>query len=136
MLFFQPNLNGIWEGTIQSNYLGEDGESTTKAVTLIIDADVFGFNVILNSDDNYQSSKVVQSEIYKDPRTNTFYLSYIFEAEVPIPEETDDRLFEGAAKLEVIMVDNSTLLKGTYWTNRAWQRKNTAGVITAKRAGS
>lgn len=129
-----PNLNGTWKGTIQSNYLGPDGNPVSKDVTLNINADIFGFKVNLNSDDNYQSSKVVQSEIYKDPRTNTFYLSYIFEAEVPIPEETDDRLFEGAAKLEVIMVDNSTQLKGTYWTNRAWQRKlNTAGIITAKK---
>lgn len=125
-----PNLNGTWKGTIQSNYLGQDGNPVSKAVTLNITADIFGFKVSLNSDDNYQNSKVVQSEIYKDLRTNTFYLSYIFEAEVLIPEETDDRLFEGAAKLEVIMVDNSTQLRGTYWTNRAWQRRlNTAGMI-------
>lgn len=135
--FVCPNLNGTWNGMIQSNYLGPDESAVSKAVTFTITADLFGFKVNLKSDDNYQSSKVVQSEIYRDPRTGTFYLSYLFESEVPIPEETDDRLFEGAAKLEIVTENGSTQLKGTYWTNRAWQRrKNTAGIITATKSSS
>lgn len=132
-----PNLNGTWKGTIQSNFSVGNEAPVSKAVTLTIVADIFGFKVSLNSNDDYQRSKVVQSELYKDPRTNTFYLSYIFEAEVPIPLPTDDRLFDGAAKLEVIILENSTQLRGAYWTNRAWQRKqNTAGVITLERSNS
>ena len=130
-----PNLNGTWKGKIVSNYKDDNGVAITKDVTLNVKADLFGFQVDLLSDDRYQGSKVVQSELYKDPRTNTFYLSYIFESDVPIPEETDDRKFEGAAKLEIIFDDNSTRMTGTYWTNRAWQRrKNTAGVIDLSRA--
>ena len=34
-------------------------------------------------------------------------------------------------------VFNDTQLKGTYWTNRAWQRRlNTAGMINVKRSSS
>ena len=122
---------------VKSNYRDENGEPITKDVLLNIRADLFGFNVSLKSKDGYQESKVVQSEIYKDPRANTFYLSYIFEASVPIPEETDDRMFEGAAKLEVVFTDEGKELKGTYWTNRAWQRrKNTAGMITVLKTKS
>ena len=132
-----PNLNGKWLGKIHSSYKDIDGNNVTKDVELTIKADIFGFDISLRSSDGYQDSKIIQSELYKDPRTNTFYLSYIFEGSVPIPEESDDRLFEGAAKLEIIVSSEDTVLKGTYWTNRAWQRgKNTAGILTITRENS
>jgi hypothetical protein len=102
-------------------------------VELIIRADLFGVSLALRSLDGYQESQVIQSELYRDPRTGTFYLSYIFEASVPIPQKTDDRVFDGASKLEIIINEENTVLKGTYWTNRAWQRGlNTAGLISMK----
>lgn len=132
-----PNLNGDWLGKIQSSYKDDDGKNVTKDVELTINADLFGFDISLRSYDGYQDSKVIQSELYKDPRTNTFYMSYIFEASVPIPEESDDRVFEGAAKLEIIVNSEDTVLKGFYWTNRAWQRgENTAGILTITRENS
>lgn len=132
-----PNLNGKWVGEIYSNYAEANGDSITKEVELNIKADLFGFNISLRSIDDYQNSKIVFSEMYRDPRTNTFYLYYIFEASVPNPEETDDRLFEGACKLEVILNDSTDTLKGIYWTNRRWQRKyNTAGLISVSKSSS
>lgn len=132
-----PDLNGTWSGYIESNYLDNEGRRTKKDVELKVKADFFGFSIMLKSLDGYQSSKVVQSAIYRDPRTSTFYISYIYEADVPIPEETDDRYFEGAGKLEVKLDDGLIMLEGTYWTNRAWQRKkNTAGIIKLKRKGT
>lgn len=132
-----PNLNGKWLGEIHSSYADENGNKVTKEVELTVKADLFGFSLALRSLNGYQESKVIQSELYRDPRTGTFYLSYIFEASVPIPKETDDRLFDGAAKLEIIVKEEKTVLKGTYWTNRAWQRgMNTAGLITMERKHS
>jgi len=132
-----PNLNGVWEGTIESNFEDGDGNRVKKDIELEIKADLFGFSISQKSLDGYQDSKVVQSDIYRDPRTGVFYLSYIFEGVVPIPLETDDRLFDGAGKMEVKLSDNSIQLLGTYWTNRAWQRKqNTAGIISVRRNGS
>lgn len=56
---------------------------------------------------------------------------------MPIPKKTDDRSFEGTAKLEIIVDSQDTILKGTYWANRAWQRgQNTAGILTIKRENS
>jgi hypothetical protein len=131
-----PDLNGEWRGSIQSNYSVDSGGFTEKDVTVNVDADLFSVKVNLTSDDGYQSSTVVQSEIYRDARTDKFYLSYLFEAEVPFPRESDDRHFEGAAKLEVVMSGCETKLRGTYFTNRAWQRGlNTAGTISLKRVG-
>lgn len=132
-----PDLNGKWLGETYSNYTDESGNHIVKEVELTIKADLFGFNLALRSLDGYQESKVIQSELYRDPRTDTFYLSYVFEASVPIPKETDDRLFDGAAKLEIIISKADTVLKGTYWTNRAWQRgMNTAGLITITKKSS
>lgn len=125
-----PDLNGSWTGRIESSFV-VNGSRTSKDVIVEIKADFFGFTITLRSADNYSTSKVVQSEIYKDPRTGTFYISYIFQAEVHLPEASDDKCFEGAARLEVIFLeDNKLELQGTYWTNRAWQRnQNTAGMI-------
>ncbi len=105
-----PNLNGQWVGTIESNYENDSGNRTTKDVKLSIKADMFGFVISLRSNDGYQSSKVVQSELYRDSRTGVFYISYVFEGVVPIPEESDDRLFDGAAKLEVKIDDEPVIL--------------------------
>ncbi len=132
-----PDLNGIWSGHTESNYPNNEGNRTKKDVEVKIKADIFGFSIFQKSLDGYQSSKVVQSEIYRDSRTNTFYISYIYEANVPDPEETDDRHFEGAGKLEVKFDGDLVLLEGTFWTNRAWQRKkNTAGIIKLARKGT
>lgn len=132
-----PNLNGKWLGKVHSSYTDENGNKVVTEVELTIKADLFGFSLVLRSLDGYQESKVIQSELYRDPRTGTFYLSYIFEASVPIPEETDDKVFDGAAKLEIIVNEKNTVLKGIYWTNRAWQRgMNTAGLITMKQKNS
>ena len=87
-----PNLNGKWLGEIHSNFTDESGKNIVKEVELTIKADLFGFNLALRSLDGYQESKVIQSELYRDPRTNTFYLSYIFEALVPIPKQMIDFL--------------------------------------------
>jgi len=129
-----PDLNGEWSGVVISNFPGQGSQSHTK-VKMKIEADFLGFSLFLNSEDGYSKSSVVQSEIYKDPKTGIYYLSYIFEAEVHLPKQNDDRLFDGAARLEVIHLEDQQLkLKGTYWTNRAWQRNlNTAGIIELTR---
>lgn len=132
-----PNLNGAWIGSIHSSFKNGDGKNITKEVKLRIKADIFGFDIIMRSSDGHQESKVIHSELYKDRRTNTFYLSYIFEGSVPFPEETDDRSFDGAARLEIDVESENTTMKGTYWTNRAWQRSNnTAGILTVERENS
>jgi hypothetical protein len=130
-----PNLNGSWKGKVESNFLNHEKKMTVKEIKIDIKADLFGFNIKLDSLDKYQNSKVICSEIFKDKKTGTFYIIYIFEGFVPIPKESDDRTFEGSAKLEISFEEKSISLKGTYWTNRAWQRrKNTAGIISATRS--
>lgn len=131
-----PDLNGKWNGLITSTFLNDDGQPSSKAVTLNIKADLFGFDINLNSDDGYQSSRVVQCDLYKDNRTKHFYLSYIYEAQVPDPKEGDEVSFQGAARLQVkISESGDTALDGTYWTNRMWKKKmNTAGSLVASRA--
>lgn len=130
-----PNLNGTWDGLIESTHIGEDGKTVDKEVTLVIKADLFGFNIELKSDDGYQSSRVIQCDLSKNPQDKQFYLSYIFEAKVWDPQPTDDEYFQGAARLGIHMQENGvTELEGTYWTNRKWREgKQTAGRLTATR---
>ena len=129
-----PNLNGTWDGLIESTHV-EDGSALVKEVTLEIQADLFGFNIELKSDDSYQSSRVVQSELYKNSRDSQFYLSYIFESKVWEPKPTDEEFFQGAAQLAIHIQENGvTELEGTYWTNRNWREGlQTAGRLTATR---
>ncbi|PTQ86787.1 hypothetical protein [Agitococcus lubricus] len=135
--FVCPNLNGKWKGKVFSNYKDDNGNDISKDVEISISADLLDFDIKLKSDDDYSNSKVIMSDIYRDARTGTFYISYIFEGYVPRPKPTDDRYFEGAAILEIKFTEtgffgkNIIKLEGTYWTNRAWQRnKNTAGLIS------
>ena len=129
-----PDLNGEWVGNAHSNYIGNDGKKTIKQVEMKIKADFFGFSISLKSDDEYQYSKVIQCGINKDLRTGSFYLTYVYEGFVPKPSETDDRLFEGAAKLEVCFNEGRLKLEGTYWTNRALQRNlNATGFLKLHR---
>ena len=113
-----PDLNGVWEGWITSNYKDENGNNIVKDVRMTIKADFLGFNIKLISLDNYQHSTVVQSEIYKDPRDGNYYISYVYESVVDVPKPTDDSKFDGAARLAVRMEDGSFKLVGLYWKNR------------------
>ncbi len=125
-----PDLNGKWVGSVNSNY-SEDGKNTVQEVDVDIKVDFFGFSMELGSQDSYQNSKVIQSDIYKDVRNRTFHVSYIFESKVTDPKETDDKVFHGASILDIKFDKNDSLiLEGSYWTNRAGQRKlNTSGSI-------
>jgi hypothetical protein len=130
-----PNLNGVWQGFTESTHKDVNGNRVTTPVEMTINATFFGFRIEFRSLDEYQKSKVVQSEIYKDPRDGSFQVSYIFEAEVEDPKPTDDSKFDGAAKLKVqYFKDKDLELSGVYWTNRAWQRgMQTAGKIRLSR---
>ncbi|MCW4629414.1 MULTISPECIES: hypothetical protein [Marinomonas] len=125
-----PDLNGTWVGETVSTFKDDEGNPYKKMVTLVAKASFFNFDIKLVSLDKYQRSTVVQSEIYKDQRNGSFYLSYIFESVVDQPVETDDSKFDGAAKLHVRFDDNQITLVGVYWTNRCWQKgMQTAGTI-------
>ncbi|EGU40156.1 hypothetical protein VII00023_22199 [Vibrio ichthyoenteri ATCC 700023] len=126
-----PDLNGVWIGETISTFTDVDGNPYKKSVTLVVKASFFNFDIRLLSDDKYQRSTVVQSEIYKDQRDGSFYLSYIFESVVDRPLETDDSKFDGSAKLHVRFEENEVSLVGVYWTNRCWQKgQQTAGTIS------
>lgn len=77
----------------------------------------------------------MQSELLKDSRDGSFYLSYIFEAVVDHPKETDQSKFDGAARLHVRFETDGIKLVGVYWTNRGWQKQEqTAGTIKLERS--
>jgi hypothetical protein len=126
-----PDLNGTWSGKTVSTYKDQQFQ---KEVQMVINATFFGFDTRLVSTDGYQRSTVMQSEIFKDPRDGSFYLSYIFEAVVDQPKETDQPKFDGSARLHIRVEDNHVKLVGVYWTNRGWQKQEqTAGAICLQR---
>lgn len=130
-----PDLNGTWIGETVSTFKDDHGNAYKKAVKLVVKASFFNFDIRLVSEDKYQRSTVVQSEIYKDQRDGSFYLSYIFESVVDQPLETDDSKFDGSAKLHIRFEDEQVSLVGVYWTNRCWQKgKQTAGTIRLQKA--
>lgn len=129
-----PDLNGFWTGKTISTFKDYQGNPYEKEVKMVIKATFFVFDIRLVSVDKYQISTVMQSEILKDPRDGTFYLSYIYEAVVDQPKETDDSKFDGAARLDVRFENGEVQLVGKYWTNRGWQRNmQTAGTISLQK---
>jgi len=129
-----PNLNGKYAGTIESNFTDDSGNPVRKEIELEIRADFFGVSVSLKSLDEYQSSRVLVTELSKDRIDNGILLTYVFEGNVPNAVETDDKRFLGAARLKIYRDGLDLVGYGNYWTDRASQRrKNTAGVIKIRK---
>jgi hypothetical protein len=129
-----PDLNGKYTGTISSNYADESGNPIEKEVEMEIQADFFRVSVFVKSVDNYQFSRVLVSELSKDPTDNGLLLIYVFESEVPKAVETDDKRFFGAARIKLTRGGSDLIGRGHYWTDRASQRaKSTAGFIEIRR---
>ena len=128
-----PDLSGKWEASI--SYRDSENGILYKKLNFNIKMSFFDFKMTMTSDDNYSSSSVVMSDIRRDSINEGYILYYVFEAFVPNPLPSDTQHFQGSAKVYITPSDGDSLtMKGSYWTNRAWnQGKQTAGYLDFKK---
>lgn len=82
------------------------------------------------------SSDVLAASIGRDNLSGDFELNYIYRSTVTRPDPaTDSEHYYGAARFRVERSTTApSVLAGTYWTNRSWQKGiNTAGEARATR---
>lgn len=138
-----PDLNGIWQVTMQSN-IAEIAKFHPDLKDITPKTEIFGqirivhsfYRVIVLFDgrDGYSKSRTVCANLQKDRATEQILLSYIYENSTPTPLKSDEQKHFGAATLELKMIDGETVLDGVYWTNRNWQSGlNTAGHVVIKK---
>ncbi len=151
-----PLPDGVWMGTQTSNWpiikalkdaAKGDGErlnvdDVTSPLPALLDTPVrvevassfFGVYVALTSLSGYQSSRTIASVLTPAQPGTPAKLTYVFRADVPVPEGTDERHFSGAAELELSAAEDGLILQGCTWTNRQWSKGlNTAGRIRFRR---
>lgn len=127
--FIFPDINGIWSGSITSNW-GQDDDQTNKQVSVTIKHDLFTTTMSFVSEDELTSSELVMSKIERDTRIKKFKLYYLYDALTPGHEKTDERSHHGAACLTINFDKEPPEMNGTYWTDRNWKtNQNTAGKI-------
>lgn len=133
------DLNGSYLAVFESNYqlLKKDPTNTSNALSAPsaprpVYIEVTWEKIIINmeSGDKPSESASKSSPVrIKKNEDGKITLEYLYQAEVPNPATTDERYYDGAAKLSYQPNDGS--LTGLYWTNRCYHKgENTAGRIT------
>jgi hypothetical protein len=146
-----PDVNGIYVGTICSNYplkiaMRESAVSGHRlegakldaiplqesAVAVELRADFFRLRITVSSSPTGGTSRAVIAKPWRDRGADTIHLSNVYLQTVNQPSASDEAMHFGAADLEVNPADRQTI-SGIYWTKRRWQvGLNTAGVIKLK----
>jgi hypothetical protein len=126
-----PDLNGRWEGTLQSTYIDPE----TNHVVGPIDAKVtihqtlFTTNIKLQTGESNSSSTRVLAEADRDADIYRFWYSYDNRANAKVAHRSPRH--EGVAWLEVGLDDDPDILTGQYFTDR-----RTSGDIQLRRVSS
>lgn len=153
-----PDLNGIWDVEMQSNWpihkqvidaaAGRGGqldvlqcpESDLAALQPVmleaeIDQSWFKIEIVMRNPANntpIDRSDVISAEPFPADGLKPSGLLYFFKQRNQTQNLADDAEFYGAARVEYDL--KSDMLKGCFWTARMWGRAmNTAGLITFRR---
>ena len=133
------DLHGSYLAVFESNspLLKKDPNNTSNALSAPsaprpVYIQVTWEKIIINMENGDKPSESASNsspvKIKKD-ENGKITLEYLYQAEVPNPATTDERYYDGAAKLTYQANDGS--LTGLYWTNRCYHKgDNTAGRIT------
>lgn len=157
-IWVYPDLNGVWQGTLKSNWpvierltkaaKGEvpaydpfgtgEAEATDLlevSMTIRIRADWFRIRVALD-DTGYSDSSDLTVMPLRGADGTPHALTYIYKNRTADPKATDTEHHLGAAWLEVRW-GNEPRLDGKVWTERRWrQGVNTAGRLCLTRVSS
>lgn len=118
-----PNLNGIWEGELQSDWIDPNTNEKIPPIeaTLIIKQSLFHVSCIMKTDE--MTSRSIAYGFNIDPDNQLIQLSYIY---ISTPLQTiqeRSRIHYGSVIFDI----EEKELNGNYWTAR-----KTTGIIKMK----
>lgn len=121
-IFYRPNLNGTWKGSLKSDWIDEKGNKIpAKEIYLVIRQNFLKihFTTFTNTFIGYSYSETFSL----NKETGLKNISYLYRKDTSILNDEDLR--EGAAELRLIYDKNFKKLVGKYWTNTKTQGKIT-----------
>lgn len=147
-----PDLNGIWVGSISSNWpiikrmsdaassekIYSDSEFNTLELTeqkivMEIKETLFSVSIYAEIASTGNSSHSITATARNNPVSGELQILYIYCQDTIYPGETDESSHLGAGELN-FQHENLTISDGYYWTRRMWQRGfNTAGRISIEK---
>ena len=140
-----PDLDGTWRGDLDSNWplvsaRMQDAPAGPAAqpvpATLKVKARLLTVHLSLETDSKYSDSETVLVGVSKSGG-DVPCLAYLYLNRTSSPLATDTGIHHGAARLELRREDGVPTLRGTYWTDRNWEKGlNTAGTAVFKRVAA
>ena len=132
-----PDLDGTWRGALASNWplisarmpqAPAEPPAQPVPATLKVKARLLTVHLSLETDSKYSDSETVLVGVSKSGG-DVPCLAYLYLNRTPSPLPTDTGTHHGAARLELRSEDGVPTLRGTYWTDRNWEKAlNTAGT--------
>jgi hypothetical protein len=124
---FFPDLNGVWEGSLQTTWRDDKGNIPGPISTRVtIRQGVLSINIKQKTQESISWSTRVIPEADPDADRFRLWYSYSNKPNAAVSHRSCDH--DGIAWLEISLGDNPDELRGQYFTSR-----RTAGDITLKR---
>ncbi len=125
---FFPDLNGIWWGSLQSNYRkpGATVPIDPIPIAIRIRQSFFRTSVVLQSAES--GSQSVREVLEVDRNNGTYGIWYLYMNNPDLPLQERSRKHDGCAKLQMNLDVDRNHLTGQYFTER-----NTNGTMDLKR---
>lgn len=140
-----PDLDGTWRGALVSNWplvsarmqdVPAGPPAQPVPATLRIRARLLTVHLSLETDSRYSDSETVLVGVSKSGG-DVPCLVYLYLNRTPSPLPTDTGTHHGAARLELRCEDGVPTLRGTYWTDRNWEKAlNTAGTAVFQKVAA
>ncbi len=125
-----PNLNGVWEGEIQSTWIDPKTEKSIDPIEISANISQNLTTISIDFESREMESQSLTAGISCDEHRRVAELKYIYQSEPAATVRHRSEIHYGAAKLTVKNSKKKTVLKGGYWTDR-----NTTGTITLTKVG-
>lgn len=123
-LVIVPNLNGVWKGTIKSNWINPETNQKMPPIeaTLSIKQSLFNINCVVKTQESESRSTIANFVII--PENQIEKLVYVYQNDSSLEFRKKSPIHNGTASLNIIRQNESVTLIGNYWTDR-----ETTGVM-------
>lgn len=128
-LVIVPNLNGIWEGTIKSNWINPETNQTMPPIeaTLSIKQSLINTNCVVKTQESESRSTIANFVI--NPENQIGKIVYVYQNDSSLEFRKKSPIHNGTASLNIIRQNENITLVGNYWTDR-----ETTGVMEFNKA--
>ena len=113
-----PNLNGVWTGSIESNWVNPKSNDKYPAIpaTLIINQSLFKTSCLIKT--NESSSLSITADFVIDNENQICKLVYTYQNDSKQTLRNISPIHYGTANIDIIENNDKILLRGSYWTDR------------------